>query len=99
MENPTPHEKKINMYKVNTEVQKLLKIGLPENMAVIVASANNGIPEMAHNSLSELEDEQSLIKSELDKFVPFEQNTYVLYDTLRLTHEPAAEDEIATIQH
>jgi hypothetical protein len=93
-------EKKINVYKLNHDIQRLVKMGLPENMATIVASANNGVPEIAQHYITEIEDEQSLIKEEISRFVPFDENEHYrdhIYQ--ELTNESSTENKITTIQH
>ena len=56
--------------KLKNEVKGLVKIGLPENLAIITASANQGKPELAKEYLNEMIDEQLEIKSMLDMLLP-----------------------------
>ena len=57
--------------KIKNEVKALIKIGLPENIAIITACANNGKSELAHEYLEELSFEQSEIIDMVKYLVPF----------------------------
>jgi anti-sigma regulatory factor (Ser/Thr protein kinase) len=61
-------------FKINTEIKRLLKMGLPEDMAFIVAHANNGKAEEVQGYINLIEQEQKIIKDELKNFVPLEQS-------------------------
>lgn len=65
---------KYNTYKFNKDVENLTKMGLPEEMAIIVACANNKAPDMAQHYVHQLKDEQDLIKSELTNFCEVSQS-------------------------
>ena len=56
--------------KIKEEVKSLLKMGMPENIAIITACANKGKPEMAQEYLEELQEEQNEIKDFLSNFAP-----------------------------
>lgn len=55
---------------IRNEVKSLLKIGLPENIAIITACANKGKPELAQQYLEELNEEQQEIQSFLKQLIP-----------------------------
>lgn len=55
---------------IRNEVKSLIKMGLPENLAVITACANKGKPELAQQYLEELNEEQQEIKDFLNQFRP-----------------------------
>jgi len=55
--------------KLQNEIKTLVKMGVPEDMAIIVASANMGKPELANSYLEELHDEQREIQEALAGFV------------------------------
>jgi len=55
---------------IRNEVKSLLKIGLPENLAIITACANKGKPELAEQYLEELNDDQQEIQSFLKHLIP-----------------------------
>jgi hypothetical protein len=62
--------------KIKNDIKNLLKMGLPEEMAYIVAYSNNGKPEEASDYFDLVKDEQELIMKEIQNcgFVPFENN-------------------------
>lgn len=68
MEDSTP---KYNTFKFNKDVETLTKLGLTEEIAIIVACANNKVPDMAQHYINQLKDEQDLIRSELANFCEF----------------------------
>lgn len=57
--------------KLQNEIKTLVKMGVPEDMAIIIASANMGKPELANSYLEELHDEQKEIQEALAGFVKF----------------------------
>lgn len=59
--------------KFNREVNGLVKLGLPENIAVITASVKLGIPELAESRIDELIDEQTELKEMLSLMMPLEE--------------------------
>lgn len=59
--------------KIKEEVKSLLKMGMPENIAIITACANKGKPEMAQEYLEELQEEQNEIKDFLSNFAPMKE--------------------------
>ena len=61
-------------YKINQDIRNLLKMGLPEDMATIVAYANNGKSEEVQHLVCTIEQEHDLLKKELQNFVPFHEN-------------------------
>tara|TARA_R110000868_G_scaffold97579_1_gene268310 strand:- start:2056 stop:2337 length:282 start_codon:yes stop_codon:yes gene_type:complete len=67
---------------IRNEVKGLLKIGLPENIAIITACANKGKPEMAQQYLEELNDEQQEIQSFLKQLIP-------VTEAIKLQEEPS----------
>jgi uncharacterized protein YbcC (UPF0753/DUF2309 family) len=67
---------------IRNEVKSLLKIGLPENIAIITACANKGKPEMAQQYLEELNDEQQEIQSLLKQLIP-------VTEAIKLQEEPS----------
>jgi len=66
--------------KIRDEVKSLLKMGLPENLAIITACSNKGKPEMADEYLAELLEEQNELKDFLSNFAP-------LTETIKLQEE------------
>ena len=66
--------------KIKDEVKSLLKMGLPENLAIITACSNKGKPEMAEEYLAELQEEQNELKELLKNFAP-------LTETIKLQAE------------
>jgi len=55
---------------IRNEVKGLIKLGLPENVAIITACANKGKPEMAEQYLEEINEEQQEIQSFLKQLIP-----------------------------
>jgi len=60
--------------KIKDEVKSLLKMGLPENLAIITACANKGKPELADEYLADLQEEQSELKDILSNMVPLTES-------------------------
>lgn len=58
---------------IRNEVKSLLKIGLPENIAIITACANKGKPELAQEYLEEINEEQQEIQSFLKQLIPISE--------------------------
>jgi hypothetical protein len=67
-------------YKIKQDLKNLLKMGLPEDMAMIVAHANNGKPEDVQYIADQMSDEHHLILEELCKnnFVPFSESLKIV---------------------
>ena len=82
-------------YKINQDIRNLLKMGLPEDMATIVAYANNGKSEEVQHLVCTIEQEHDLLKKELQNFVPFHEinNTVINID------ESDKKDEKSDLQH
>ena len=59
--------------RLDLEVKKLVRMGIPEDMAYIVACAKLGKPEMAQAMLDDVASLQDDIKAELDGFMPLEE--------------------------
>jgi len=59
--------------KFNREVEGLVKLGLPENIAIITASVKLGKPEIAENYIEEIKDEQNELKELLSFMMPLEE--------------------------
>lgn len=66
--------------KLKDEVKSLIKMGLPENLAIITACANKGKPELAQEYLEDLHEEQQEIKNFLGQFAP-------MTETIKLQEE------------
>jgi hypothetical protein len=75
-------------YKLKIEIDKLVKLGLSDDMATIIACANKGKPEMAESYLTMIEQEQQTIKEEIKEFKPF--NESIIYND---------KNEVSNIQH
>ena len=58
---------------IRNEVKCLLKIGLPENLAIITACANKGKPELAQQYLDELNEEQDELQNFLKQLIPMSE--------------------------
>lgn len=67
---------------IRNQVKGLLKIGLPENIAIITACANKGKPEMAQQYLEELNEEQQEIQNFLKQLIP-------VTEAIKLQEEPS----------
>ena len=61
-------------FKLKNEVKSLIKLGLPENIAIITASANQKKEHVAKDYLDELIYEQEELKSTLSNFITFEKS-------------------------
>ena len=66
-------------FKINQDIQNLLKMGLPEDMAQVVAFANNGKPEAVEDIVSMMAQEHELMMKELENFVPFDKKDDYIY--------------------
>ena len=75
-------------YKLKVEIDRLVKLGMSDDMATIIACANKGKPEMAESYLTMIEQEQQLIKEELKEFKPL--NESIIYND---------KNQITDIQH
>jgi hypothetical protein len=60
--------------KIKDEVKSLLKMGLPENLAIITACANKGKPELADEYLADLQEEQSELQQILSNMMPLTES-------------------------
>lgn len=56
---------------MKTEVNNLIKIGIPEDLALICVCRKYGKDHLVEDILLEKKQEQELLKEELEKFVPF----------------------------
>jgi hypothetical protein len=61
-------------FKIDMEIKQLVKMGVPDDMAFVIAHINNGKADEIQPMLEKYKQEQQMIKEELNKFVPFEQN-------------------------
>jgi hypothetical protein len=59
--------------KFNREVDSLVKLGLPENIAIITASVKLGKPEIAEIQIEEIKEEQNELKEMLSLMMPMEE--------------------------
>jgi len=57
---------------IKHEIKNLIKIGLPEDMALLVASAKYNKPELAEDILSEQSEENDILAQSLEFFKPME---------------------------
>jgi len=71
--------------KIRDEVKSLIKIGLPENLAIITACANKGKPELAEEYLEEIQDEQNEIKKFLSQFAPMSETLKLQAEGTKVT--------------
>lgn len=62
-----------NGFKLNKAVQNLIKLGLNQDLATIVACANNKCPEKAEDVIINLREEQQEIMEALKQFVKFDE--------------------------
>jgi hypothetical protein len=58
-------------YKMKTEVNNLIKIGLTDDLALMSVCRKYGKEHLVEDILLEKKQEQELLKEELAKFVPF----------------------------
>lgn len=63
----------INEFKLNKTVQNLVKLGLNQDLATIVACANNKCPEKAEDIIMNLREEQQEIMEALKEFQRIEE--------------------------
>lgn len=54
-------------YKIKNDIKALLKMGLSQEMAELIACANNGKPELVEDTVELLKSEQDEIKEALAK--------------------------------
>ena len=59
--------------KFNREVEGLVRLGLPENIAIITASVKLGKPEIAEMQIEEIREEQTELKEMLSLMMPLEE--------------------------
>lgn len=71
---------------IKQEIKNLIKIGLPEDMALLVASAKFNKAELAHDVLMEKAEENDILAQSLEFFKPLE-----IHDTIGVAipgHKP-----------
>jgi len=56
--------------KIQAEVKTLMKIGLPEDLALLSAGAKHGNEDVVNNVLNDLCDEQELLAKAMSEFKP-----------------------------
>ena len=56
---------------MKTEVKQLVKIGMPEDIALMSVCKKYDKEHLVEDIVLELRQEQELLKEELEKFVPF----------------------------
>ena len=61
-------------FKLKNEVKSLIKLGLPENIAIITASANQKKVNVAKDYVDELMYEQEELKTTISNFITFEKS-------------------------
>jgi hypothetical protein len=61
-------------YKLKNEIKSLIKIGIPEDIAIITASANQKKDNVAKDYLDDLIIEQEELKTILSNFISFEKS-------------------------
>jgi predicted metal-binding transcription factor (methanogenesis marker protein 9) len=66
--------------KIKSDIKDLMKLGIPEDMAIICACAMNKKPELAEDYVEELKKEQNEIKDFLKEFVTFEEVNKIIKD-------------------
>lgn len=57
-------------FKIDLEIKQLIKMGVPEDMAYVIAHINNGKIDEVQHLLDRYKEEQQLIKEEMKDFVP-----------------------------
>jgi hypothetical protein len=57
---------------IKQEIKNLIKIGLPEDMALLVASAKFNKTELAHDVLQEQSEENDILAQSIEYFKPME---------------------------
>lgn len=81
--------------KIKADIKNLMKIGVPEDMAVMCACALNKKPELAEDYVEELKKEQNDIKDFLKEFVKAEEIDKLIKDE---EHIPKLKAEKITIE-
>lgn len=66
--------------KIKADIKNLMKMGIPEDMAVICACAMNKKPELAEDYTDDLIKEQNEIKDFLKEFVKAEEINKIIKD-------------------
>jgi hypothetical protein len=61
-------------FKLKNEIKSLIKLGLPENIAIITASANQKKVNVAKDYVDELMYEQEELKTTISNFITFEKS-------------------------
>ena len=59
--------------KIKADIKNLMKMGVPEDMAIMCACAMNKKPELADDYIEDLKKEQTEIKDFLKEFVKVEE--------------------------
>lgn len=67
-------------FKVDMEIKQLQKMGIPDDVAFIVAHVNNGKTDEIQHYIEIYKQEQQMIKDELDKLVPLTDNLNLALD-------------------
>ena len=88
----------MSKFKINQELQQLIKLGVPEDMALVVACANHKNPNEASDAIEMLKDEQQIIIEQLNNFIPLSQilNNEIYVDEPTNSSE---ESKDADLQH
>ena len=79
--------------KLDNEIKNLVKLGIPEDFAFIIACGKIGKPELAQEALASVCELQDEIANELHNFVPLE--TTISKPTLEL--EINDKNEVKTV--
>ena len=76
--------------KIKNDIKALLKLGLSQEMAELIACANNGKPELVQDTVEALKEEQNEIRDALMKagFEPFQPTM-----PLAIKNEESAQEE------
>jgi hypothetical protein len=61
-------------FKIDLEIKQLVKMGVPEDMAFVIAHINNGKEEEIQPLLDKYKQEQQMIKDEMKDFLPLQIN-------------------------
>jgi hypothetical protein len=57
-------------FKIDMEIKQLIKMGVPDDMAFVIAHINNGKADEVEHVLDKYKQEQQMIKEQLSNFVP-----------------------------
>jgi hypothetical protein len=66
--------------KIKNDIKNLIKMGVPEDMAVMCACAMNNKPELAEDYIEDVIKEQNEIKDFLKEFVKVEEVNKLIKD-------------------